>query len=102
MPLIEHIVASRLLPEADVVGGTAIATISLRPADSDGDWRLVPAGAIADVVIGVDGDDLVAVRSAPPGDGPRNHACSPLADRSARGPRAAGHRQPDGIRDRPG
>ena len=36
--------------------------------------------------VGVDGDDVVAVRSTPPGDGPRNHACSPLADRSARGP----------------
>jgi alkylation response protein AidB-like acyl-CoA dehydrogenase len=86
VPLIEHIVASRLLTAADVVSGASIATVSLRPAAADGTWRLVPAGAVADVVVGVDGDDLVAMRSAPPGDGPRNHACSPLADRSARGP----------------
>jgi len=84
VPLIEHIVASRALAAEDVVRGAAIATISLRPAAADGTWRLVPAGAVADVVIGIDGEELVAVRSAPPGDGPRNHACSPLADRSAR------------------
>jgi alkylation response protein AidB-like acyl-CoA dehydrogenase len=85
VPLIEHIVASRLLSAADVVSGASIATVSLRPAAADGNWRLVPAGAVADVVVGVDGDDMVAVRSNPPGEGPRNHACSPLADRSARG-----------------
>ena len=46
--------------------GEAVATVSLRPADADGSWRLVPAGAVADVVVGVDGDDLVAVRRPPP------------------------------------
>jgi len=86
VPLIEHAVASRALdqPGRDLVDGTAIATIALRPAESDGRWRLVPAGAVADVVIGIDGDQLVAVRSAPPGSAPRNHASAPLADRSAR------------------
>jgi alkylation response protein AidB-like acyl-CoA dehydrogenase len=39
---------------------------------------------VADVVVGLHGDDLVAVRSAPPGEGPRNHAGAPLADRAAR------------------
>jgi alkylation response protein AidB-like acyl-CoA dehydrogenase len=34
--------------------------------------------------VGLDGDEFVAVRSAPPGDGPRNHASAPLADRDAR------------------
>jgi alkylation response protein AidB-like acyl-CoA dehydrogenase len=86
VPLIEHVVASRALPkpEDDVVAGEAIATVALHPADADGVWRIVPAGAVADVVIGVDGDEVVAVRSAAPGTGPRNHACAPLADRSAR------------------
>jgi alkylation response protein AidB-like acyl-CoA dehydrogenase len=84
VPLIEHMVAARVHPVDDVVEGASIATVSLRPARSDGTWRLVPAGAIADVVIGVDGDELVAVRSAAPGHGPRNHAAAPLADRSAR------------------
>jgi alkylation response protein AidB-like acyl-CoA dehydrogenase len=44
----------------------------------------VPAGAVAEVVIGVDGGDLVAIRSEAPGRGPRNHAAAPLAHRSAR------------------
>jgi len=84
VPLVEHIVAARAHPVDDLVGGAVIATISLRPARSDGTWRLVPAGAIADVVIGVDGDQLVAVRSPAPGEAPRNHAAAPIADRSAR------------------
>ena len=84
VPLIEHLVAARAHPVDDVVEGAAIATISLRPARPDGTWRLVPAGAIADVVIGVDGDELVAVRSPAPGEAPRNHAAAPIADRSAR------------------
>jgi len=82
-PLLEHIVASRVVYDADVLSGDAIATVALRPTDPDGVWRIVPAGAVADVVVGVDGDQLVAVRSPAPGEGPRNHACSPLADRSA-------------------
>ena len=84
VPLIEHLVASRIVASADVVSGDSIATIALRPAAADGVWRLVPAGAIADVVLGVDGDDLVAVRSTPPGAAPANHGSAPLADRSAR------------------
>jgi alkylation response protein AidB-like acyl-CoA dehydrogenase len=84
VPLVEHVVAARAFPAGDVVSGAAIATVSLRPADASGTWRLVPAGAVADVVVGVDGDDLVAVRSAVPARSPRNHACAPLADRSAR------------------
>jgi len=84
IPLVEHLVAAPMHPEADVVAGAAVATLALHPADADGTWRVVPGGAVADVVVGVDGDELVAVRSAPPGEGPRNHAAAPLADRSAR------------------
>ena len=84
VPLLEHMVAARAYPVDDVVEGAAIATISLRPARPDGTWRLVPAGAIADVVIGLDGPELVAVRSPAPGTAPRNHAAAPIADRSAR------------------
>jgi alkylation response protein AidB-like acyl-CoA dehydrogenase len=84
VPLVEQMVAARAWPVADVVAGEVIATIALSPADVDGVWRLVPAGAVADVVIGVDGEDLVAVRSVAPGSGPLNHASAPLADRSAR------------------
>lgn len=84
VPLLEHWVASQLLPDGDVVTGTAIATVALRPADADGMWMLVPAGAVADVVIGIDGNEVVAVRSTPPGEAPPNHASAPLANRSAR------------------
>ena len=72
------------MPADDVVSGRAVSTLALRPADGDGVWRLVPAGAVADVVVGLDGDDLVAVRAAPSMTAPDNHASAPLADRSAR------------------
>lgn len=84
IPLIDHVVASRAFSPPDVVAGDAVASLALHPA-VDGRWRLVPAGAIAAVVVGLDGDDLVAVRSAPPGRGPRNHADAPVADRSTAG-----------------
>jgi alkylation response protein AidB-like acyl-CoA dehydrogenase len=84
VPLVDHMVAARAHPEADVVAGEVVAGIALQPAAADGTWRLVPSGAVADVVIGVDGDELVAVRSTAPGTGPRNHGSMPLADRSAR------------------
>ena len=86
VPLVEHLVASRAHPAPDLLDGSTIASISLRPA-VNGSWRLVPAGAVAGVVVGVDGDELVAVRSDAPGTGPRNHASAPLADRSTGGER---------------
>jgi alkylation response protein AidB-like acyl-CoA dehydrogenase len=86
VPLVEHLVASRVHAEPDVIDGSAIATLALHPAVG-GTWRLVPAGAVADVIVGLDGDEMVAVRSAPPGSGPRNHADAPIADRSSRGDR---------------
>jgi alkylation response protein AidB-like acyl-CoA dehydrogenase len=84
VPLVDHLVATRVHPDADLVRGTAVGAVAVRPADATGTWRLVPAGAVADVVIGLDGDDLVAVRDVPPGKGPINHASAPLADRDAR------------------
>jgi alkylation response protein AidB-like acyl-CoA dehydrogenase len=84
IPLVDHLAALTVLADADLVAGDAIAAVSVRPADADGVWRLVPAGAVADLVLGVDGDELVAVRSEPPMTGPANHASAPIADRSAR------------------
>jgi len=86
VPLVEHLVASRAHRSPELCDGSTVATISLRPA-VHGVWPLVPAGAIADVIVGVDGDELVAVRSVPQGEGPRNHADAPLADRSTSGDR---------------
>ena len=83
IPIVEHIIAARAHPVADLVEGNIIGTVALTPA-VDGKWSYVPAGAIADIVIGVDGIDIVAVRSQSPGVAPRNHACQPLAHRSSR------------------
>jgi alkylation response protein AidB-like acyl-CoA dehydrogenase len=84
VPLVDHLAALSVLDDADLVSGEAIAAVSVRPADADGTWWLVPAGAVADVVVGVDGDELVAVRSAPPMAGPLNFGAAPVADRSTR------------------
>jgi alkylation response protein AidB-like acyl-CoA dehydrogenase len=86
VPLVEHLVASRAHPVDAVRDGSSLATVALTPAVG-GLWHLVPAGAVADVVVGVDGDDLVAVAGTPPGTGPRNHASAPIADRSTDGER---------------
>ena len=83
VPLVEHWVASVAHPVPEVVAGAQIATVALRPA-VDGLWRLVPGGAVADWVVGVDGDDLVAVAAPAPMEAPANHASAPVADRSAR------------------
>ncbi len=87
-PLTEHAVTTRLIARAGalpdgVVDGTSIATLALRPAH-DHHATLVPAGAIADHVVALDGDDLVLVTSTP-GDHIANLASSPLADRALEG-----------------
>jgi hypothetical protein len=79
VPFVEHAVASRLLALAS---GERIATVSLRAATADGTWTLVPAGAIADIVVGLADGAVVVAEATPPMHGPRNHASAPLADRS--------------------
>lgn len=85
VPLAEHTVSARLLARVDalpdgVVDGATIATLALRPA-RDHRARLVPAGAVAEHVVAIDGDDLVLVTSAP-GALVANLASAPLADRA--------------------
>jgi len=71
VPLLESVSAARLLAAVGPSGAdllTAVVdgatpTLSLWPA-VDGIARLVPAGAIADIVVGLDGDELVAVTQA--------------------------------------
>jgi alkylation response protein AidB-like acyl-CoA dehydrogenase len=68
VPLIESITAARLLAAvsspangpvlADVASGKRIATLALRQGPG-GEAQLVPAGAIADLVLGYDGRELV-------------------------------------------
>jgi len=88
VPLVEHAVAARLLYTLGaspnlldpVVAADQIATLALRDP-ADGKARLVPAGAIADMVLARVDDEIVALRSAPSGAGPRNTGDLPLADR---------------------
>ena len=88
-PLIEHTVAARLLARASgtlpdgVVDGSTIVTLALRPP-VDHVARLVPAGAVAHVVVALDGEDLVAVTAPPPGTAVPNLASAPLAHRDLR------------------
>jgi len=87
VPALEHLVAARLLAAADsgypdlaaVVSGELIATVASRVRQ--GVALVVPSGAVADVVIAVDGDDLIAVRSQPPMRSLANQANLPVADR---------------------
>ncbi len=84
-PLVEAQVAARLLARlgADVLpavlSGERLVTLALRPA-RDGQLPLVPAGAVAQQVVALDGDRLVLV-DVPAGvrlvD---NSGCLPLAD----------------------
>jgi alkylation response protein AidB-like acyl-CoA dehydrogenase len=84
-PLVEHTVAARLLSKVDeivptVVDGSTIATLALRPT-TDGVARLVPAGAVAGVVLALADDALLLVHDEPPGVAVPNLASAPLADR---------------------
>ncbi|HEV2993219.1 MAG TPA: acyl-CoA dehydrogenase [Acidimicrobiia bacterium] len=80
IPLVEAIVAARLLARlphraADPV---TLGTLAVQPA-ADGVAPLVPAGAVADAVVALDGDELVLARDGRVGDAPVNLAGAPLA-----------------------
>jgi len=91
VPLVEHAVCARLLAAAgvgsrrhlvaSVASGELIATLAPGPVDADGTVRLVPAGAVADIVAARRGDDIVVSRGQPPGTARPNTADLPLADR---------------------
>jgi alkylation response protein AidB-like acyl-CoA dehydrogenase len=84
VPVIECQVAARLLARigsdllAPVLEEHAIATVALH-GPVGGTARLVPAGAVADVVLARHGDDVICVRGPKPPHVP-NHADMPLAD----------------------
>ncbi len=88
VPLVEHTVASRVVNTtgadpaavAELVDGRSIATLALRQP-LDGSARLVPAGAVADMVVSHDRASIGLTKSAAPGTGPRNTADLPIADR---------------------
>ncbi len=77
-------VAGELLEGA--VAGETLVTVALHPL-RDGVAHLAPAGAVADAVLAMDGDELVALRSgvgpSSPLEVPANLGSAPLADRGA-------------------
>ena len=90
VPFVEAAVTSNLLARCEAtdlaraVGEGALATLAVRPP-IDGTCRLVPAGAVADIVVVLEGDELVARRrrhgSARPYLAPLpNFGSSPIAD----------------------
>jgi 3-oxochol-4-en-24-oyl-CoA dehydrogenase len=62
-------------------GPREIATLVLHPLPADRRARLVPAGAVADTVVGLAGDTLIVDRADPSGRGLPNFACSPVDHR---------------------
>ena len=84
VPLVEAVVSARLLARCgdawvgDAIDGSRLATMALHP-NRDGRDQLVPAGAIADGVIGLAGDDLVLVARDEPPRAVANHGSTPLA-----------------------
>lgn len=96
VPLVEAAVAANLLARtpagaslvSTVAAGERLPTLALHPVSGDR-ARLVPAGAVADVVVALDHDDLVAYVHPPGRDRyatvPPNLGASPLADRLLRG-----------------
>jgi alkylation response protein AidB-like acyl-CoA dehydrogenase len=91
VPLVESVVAARLLSQFEparaaewygqLLAGEKIATLALRPADRGG-RRLVPAGAVADLVVALDGDRLLVapIAGESPRRSPDNLGSQPLAD----------------------
>lgn len=97
IPFVDHAVTGRLLARVapggvldgmldGVLDGTRVAGLAVRPAPAGAEvWPLVPSGAIASVVVGLVGTDLVCVRAPGPGTAPRNHGSMPMADRGTAG-----------------
>ncbi len=83
VPIVEAMVTARLLAaHGREVAPGAVATLALRPV-TDGRATLVPGGAVAEEVVALTGDDLIAFRPRLPGgerDSVANLGSSPLAD----------------------
>jgi alkylation response protein AidB-like acyl-CoA dehydrogenase len=84
VPLVEAVVSARLLAACgddwlgDAVDGKRLAPVALHPYQG-GRAQLVPAGAIADGVIALSGDELILVARDEPPRAVANHGSTPLA-----------------------
>jgi alkylation response protein AidB-like acyl-CoA dehydrogenase len=90
-PLVEAVVAARLLARCGTaryalldhaLASTEPLVIALHRAVQS-TFRLVPGGAVAGLVVGLDGADLIAVTDQAPGRARANIGSAALADRSA-------------------
>jgi alkylation response protein AidB-like acyl-CoA dehydrogenase len=81
VPLVEGVVAARVLGGADP---SKITTLALHPVGA-GERQLVPAGAVADVVVGLEHDQLVAFEAEDAPVAVDNLASAPLAWRTLSG-----------------
>jgi alkylation response protein AidB-like acyl-CoA dehydrogenase len=91
VPLVESVAAVRLVSKFEaarsadwynpVLEGTKVATIALRSVEAGG-LRLVPAGAVAEILVALDGDRLVAgpIAGERPRPAPANLGSLPIAD----------------------
>jgi len=95
VPFVDHAVAARVLARAvddadpalaALVAGGAVGAVAPVPS-SGGVAGAVPAGGVAHVVVGLDGDDLVLVEQEPPGVVVPNLGATPTAPVDLRGPR---------------
>lgn len=86
VPFIEAVVAARLLARCGprssawlqtALTGKGVLTVALHPA-SEGEFQLVPAGAVAAAVVGRFGDDVVVVGNGEPASLVSNLGCTPL------------------------
>ena len=77
IPLVETLVASRLLTRVGADGAPALPTVALQPAA--GVAHLVPAGAVADAVVALDGHELVVATDGAVATAVPNLARAPLA-----------------------
>jgi alkylation response protein AidB-like acyl-CoA dehydrogenase len=86
VPLVEAAAAARLLVRAGgadellfgVTGGEQLPTLALHPG-VPGRPQFVPAAAVADVVVGLVGDELVVTRPSGPPRAPANQGSAPVA-----------------------
>ncbi|MDP6893957.1 MAG: acyl-CoA dehydrogenase [Acidimicrobiales bacterium] len=88
LPIIDHVVTSRVLEKLDlmeeeVLAGTLIAGLVVRPVENDV-AKSVPTGAIANRLIALNEDKLLLLTDEPPNDSLPNHGDLPIAHRVIR------------------
>ena len=89
LPIIDHVVATRILEKLDslepeVLTGTLLAGLAIRPVEN-GVAKSVPTGSIANRLIALDEDKLLLINDEPPNKSLPNHGDLPIAHRGING-----------------